>query len=67
MFVLMVFIAIPEIIFLKMGLSPEKMSIIPFLLVWIGLFFIIYLGAALVFRGIKYIFHYLKLKLQKNK
>lgn len=56
MFVLMIFIAIPEIIFSHLGLNPEKINTIFFLLAWVLLFSIVYLIVIMGSRGVKYIF-----------
>jgi len=54
MFILMMLIAIPERIFIELGINPEKISILPFLLVWFLIFLTIYLLAVLFLRTFKY-------------
>lgn len=53
---LTIFIAIPARIFYEIGLDPEEISTIFFLLTWILLFSIIHLVVTTVLRGIKYIY-----------
>lgn len=66
MFVLMVFFTVPEVIFLHLGLNPEKMTTLPFLLVWILIFSIIYFAVITSLRGIKYIFRDFPKKFAKS-
>lgn len=54
MFVLTVFIAIPARVFIEIGLNPEEINTIFFLLVWILFFSIIYFVVIAGSKGIKY-------------
>lgn len=51
-----IFIAVPARIFIEIGLNPEKINTIFFLLAWVLLFSIIYLMVIIGSRWVKYIF-----------
>lgn len=59
---LMLFIAIPERIFIEMGFhtNPEKISIFIFLLVWILIFGVIYLSIKILKKILKHTISYFK-------
>jgi len=57
---LMLFIAIPERIYLELNLNPEDMNILPFLLVWILIFATIYLSIKILTKIVKYLIKYFK-------
>lgn len=56
MAILTIFVAIPARIFLEIGLDPEKISTIFFLLTWVVIFSVIRFITIISSRGFKYIF-----------
>ncbi len=53
---LLIFVGIPEIVFLKLGLKPEEMTVIPFLLFWVVAIYGIYLAIKGILRLIRLIY-----------
>lgn len=53
------FLAIPARILSELGIDPEKMNIIPFILIWILIFTVIFLFAKMIFWLAKYAYRHL--------